>query len=197
MNARRKEIDWEEVRARLRQGEMALERVSAPDPQKVEAVYRRRAAQLAGRPARAGAVSPPLSVLAFSLGEERYGIELTALAEVAPFAGCTPLPGASPEALGVVNARGEVRPVVDLARLIGLPEGGASGHVLFLRREGAGLRVGRVEEVRQVRPEELTAPGEGGVDLPIRCVKGLVPKTLILLDIEAILEHPIFREVLA
>ena len=140
----RKEIDWEEVLARLRQGELALERASTPDPQRVEAVYRQRAAQLAGRRAQAGAVSPPLPVLTFYLGEERYGIELTALAEVVPFAGCTPLPGASPGVLGVVNARGEVRPVVDLARLIGLPEGGASGYVLFLRGEGAGLRVGRV-----------------------------------------------------
>ncbi len=51
-------IDWTVVKERLRQSQLALERALTPDPQRIEAIYRERAAQLAGR--RAGPWPAPM-----------------------------------------------------------------------------------------------------------------------------------------
>jgi chemotaxis signal transduction protein len=195
VNTTRRPIDWEGVKKRLRESQLALERALVADPERIEAAYRRRAARLAGRQAQAGAVSAPLSVLVFSLGAERCALELTAIREVFPFSGCAPVPRAPEALLGVVNLRGEIRPMADLARLLDLPAGqeDAPGHVLLLRRGGqpVGLRVGRVEGVRQVSPG--ATPGEEGAGWHARYVRGVTPDMLRILDPEAILSHPIFR----
>jgi purine-binding chemotaxis protein CheW len=119
------------------------------------------------------------------LGEERYGIETKDLAEVAPFAGCTPVPGSPPQFLGVVQLRGELRPVASLCRLIGVEESGdpASSVVLFLRRSGGqiGLRVDGVEDLLEIRQEGLVPAAEG------KYLKGLIGK-LMLLDVDAVVK---------
>ena len=61
-----------------------------------------------------------MHAIVLSLGEDRYGIELTDVREVVPEPFLTPLPGAPPAVLGVVNLRGEVVPVLDTAALLGL-----------------------------------------------------------------------------
>ncbi|MBI2504468.1 MAG: purine-binding chemotaxis protein CheW [Candidatus Latescibacteria bacterium] len=195
MNTEGKRIDWAEIKNRLKQGQLA--QGLGVDRQKVEAIFRQRAERLATRKALPGAVSGGLSVLTFYLGQECYAIELAELAEVLPFAGCAPLPGAPPELLGVVNLRGEFRPVVDLAVLLGLPVTEAdAGQVLLLRPLGAGLRVGRVDQVREISPEELILPGGESAALPTRYVQGLVPGALALLSAEMILSHPLLKETL-
>lgn len=198
MNTERKRIDWAAIKNRLKQGQLA--QGLGADRQKVEAIFRRRAEQLAKRKAVLGTASREIPVLTFYLGPECYGIELVELAEVFPFANCAPLPGAPPELVGVINRRGELRPVVDLAVLLGLSRGveEGAGHVLLLRRHplGAGLRVDRVDQVRAISPEELILPGGESAPLPTRYVKGLIPGALSLLSAEMILSHPLFKETL-
>ena len=62
-----------------------------------------------------------MQVIVLPIGEGRYGIELTDVREVVPDPRLTPVPGAPPAVLGVVNLRGEVVPVLDTAQLLGLP----------------------------------------------------------------------------
>jgi chemotaxis protein histidine kinase CheA len=57
--------------------------------------------------------------LLLPVGAERYAVELTAVREVLVAPAPTPLPGAPPTVLGVVNLRGEVVPVLDTAALLG------------------------------------------------------------------------------
>src|SRR5437868_115370 len=104
------------------------------DQRAIDAVYQRRARQMARR-ADAETVSQTLPVLIFALGEERYAIELSALAEVLPLRGCTSVPGAPSAVLGVMNVRGEIRPVADLRRILELPPGGdlVAAYVVMLR----------------------------------------------------------------
>lgn len=199
MSAKRGSIDWQGVRTRLRESEGALERALLPDPARIKAVYRQRATQVAGRPAQAGPTRATVPVLVFSLGTERYSLALADLAEVLPFSACTPLPGAPPELLGVINLRGEIRSVVSLARILELPQGedGASGYIVLLRDQGhgVGLKVDRVEQIQLVAPEELASAGENGPTLPARYVKRVTRDGLILLSIEEILLHPFLKEV--
>ncbi len=184
-------IDWEQARTRLRMSESALEDALAESPGRIEAAYRQRAVRLAKRQVERGPVSAGLPVLVFRLGQERYAVELKEVAEVLSFARCTPAPGAPAEFLGVINLRGELRAVLNLGRvLVSSESGGESGFVLVLRRPGqaVGLKVDLIEELREIRPEELTLPTQGNYG------KGLVGGTLMLLDVEKVLAQVFSKE---
>jgi chemotaxis signal transduction protein len=181
----RTSIDWERVRTRLKASERALEEALAESPARIDAAYRQRAVRLAKGQAGYGPVSAGLPVLAFLLAQERYAIELHEVAEVLPFAHCTPAPGSPPQFRGVINLRGELRAVLDLGTLMALPENGArdTGFVLMLRRQGReiGLKVDSIEELREIRPEELSIPAQGNY------VKGIASGALMLLSVDAVL----------
>jgi chemotaxis signal transduction protein len=136
-------------------------------------------------------VTAGLPALVFRLGTERYAVELKDVAEVLPFTRCTSVPGAPAEFLGVINLRGELRAVLDLGRVLVSAESGNldSGFVLVLRRpsQGIGLKVDVIDELREIQREELM-PAQGG------CFKGLVGGTLILLDVEKVLEKALPKE---
>lgn len=189
-------IDWEAVRKRLKESSGGLEGGQVLEPRRIEEAYRRRAAEL-GRANAPAASARAAEILTFTLGPERYGLELSAVGEVIPFAGCAPLPGAPPEILGVVNRRGEILLVADLARRLGLPHqsSAAEGIVIIMRQaEGrAGFRVDRVEAIRRSAPEELVKPDRaGGGKGPVR---GLTPDGVILLEARELLRASCLKEV--
>lgn len=178
-------IDWEQVRARLRASEQALDEALSESPARIEAAYRKRAIRLATVPAASKPVSAGRPAIVFRLAEERYAIELSEVSEVLAYARCTPAPESPPEVLGVINLRGELRAVLDLGRLLGLSSerDGDGGFVLFLRRPGQelGVRVDRIEQLIEIRPEELAPPSRQ------KYLKGLVSGTLMLLNVDAVL----------
>ena len=172
-------IDWNEVRSRLVRSEAALQVALSDNPERMKAVFRRRAIQLEAEPAQARLASQTIPTLIFGLGRERYAIPLKDLAEVLPFKGCTEVPGASAQFLGVINLRGEIRPVIDLSRVLCGNASTDSGAILILRRS-VGLKVDRAEELRHIRSDEVTPP------VPGQCVRPFVSGTLALLDVETL-----------
>lgn len=176
-------IDWDLVRSRLRSSERALEEALAETPDRIATAYRERAIRLAKVPG--GPVSAGSASLIFRLARERYAIELTEVSETLPFLRCVRVPGSPPQFPGVLNLRGELRAVLDLAALLGLSENGNrdSGFVLMLRRPGReiGLKVDSIDEVRDIRPEEWSASVKGSY------VKGIASGGLMLLNVEAVL----------
>jgi purine-binding chemotaxis protein CheW len=99
----------------------------------------------------------------FRVAGERYALPLDAVREVVlpqpPFAR---VPRASEAVRGVMNLRGRVVAVVDLAPLVGLapqPLAAAQGHVLVLDRDKRtlGLLIGAVLGVEALEPPEGTA----------------------------------------
>src|SRR5258708_33487519 len=114
-------IGWEQAKARLRKSQLALEKALTPGPARTEAIFRARAAQLAGRGARADTGPAVLRVLTFAVGKERYGVVFADVVELLPFARCTPIPGAPAALLGVINVHGEIQSVMDLGRLMEIP----------------------------------------------------------------------------
>lgn len=151
--------------------------------QTIDEVYGRRARQLAVRQ-KSRRESTTLPVLVVGLGTERYAIELSALAEVLPYRDCTAVPGAPSTLLGVINVRGEIRCVADLARILDLQQrdARADGYVVMLRQQHVGLRVDSIDEVRQIDPSQLV-PAGGAEPIPgSRVVKALTADTVILID---------------
>ena len=189
---KRAAVDWDLARSRLRSSERALEEALAESPERIEAAYRQRAVRLAKVQGENGPISAGLPVLVFRLARERYAIELEEVSEALPFPLCTRAPGSPPQFRGVINLRGELRAVLDLGRLLALPENSHrdSGFVLMLRRpvREIGLKVDGIEELREIRPEELSAPAQAGY------VKGIASGALMLLDVEAVLAAVFSKE---
>lgn len=188
MSEPKKAIDWQGVRERLRESQFALDTALEHDPHQVAAAYRDRAARLALRPVPAGSAAAGTPALVFRLGAERYAIPLQDLAGVLPDPKCALVPGAPPQLAGVINLRGEIRPVWDLARLLDLPEAGngASRFVVLLRQGGreTGLQVERLEQIRVVKAEEWEHPGER-----FPYLQGVTSDTLMILNTEALLQE--------
>src|ERR1035438_6423033 len=187
---KRTRIDWDLVRSRLQSSERALEEAMTESPARIDAAYRQRAARLAKRRVEQAPHAATLTVLVFRLGLDRYAIEIKEVAEALRLERCAPVPGSLPLFAGVINLRGELRAVVDLARLLALPggadpgnKGDDSGFVLLLRRHGQeiGLKVDRIEDLREIGPEDLSLPSQG------KYVTGLAPGTLMLLSLDAVL----------
>jgi purine-binding chemotaxis protein CheW len=182
---KRAAVDWDLARSRLRSSERALEEALAESPERIAAAYRQRARRLASAQGEPVPLSAGLPALVFRLARERYAIDLAEVSEALPFARCARAPGSPPLFRGLMNLRGELRPVLDLAALLAISENGDrdSGFVLMLRRPGReiGLKVDAIEELRELRPAKLSAPAQGSY------VKGIASGALMLLDVEGVL----------
>lgn len=80
-----------------------------------------------------------MQALLLSVGADRYALALTDVCEVVRAPEITPLPGAPAAALGVMNLRGDVVPVLDVAALLGTGSGGADAPFAAVAGTDAGL----------------------------------------------------------
>ncbi len=186
-------IQWDEVKKRVQANEDSLRRVLSDSPERIKTVFRQRAAKLASEHAERRSVARGIPVMIVRVAgpegsQERYAIELKELAEVLPFQGYTQIPGAPRQFAGVINLRGDLRPVIDLAWVLsesaaidsGSDSGIDSGAVLVLRQPAA-LKVDAVEDLREIAFGELAPPVEG------HYVQALRSGMLGLLHIETML----------
>lgn len=165
----------------------------------LDEVFRLRAAELAVRRDQAREDAGTLHVLAFALGGERYALALSDLAGVFPLGRVTSVPGAPAELLGVINHRGRVCCLLDLARLLGLPlsgEDAGPAYVLLLRRPApareVGLKVGAIDRLLRVGPDAgAEPPSSEGPAAPY--LRALTAARLHLLSAEALLCHPLLN----
>ena len=80
------------------------------------------------------------------LAGEAYAMPVEHVLEAADLGYVRAVPGARPELLGVKSVRGQILPVVDLARMLGVPRTGPPGRLLVA--EALGFRVGfAIDEV--------------------------------------------------
>lgn len=191
MNQQALHIDWANVRARLQEGDKALQEADSVAASRMQSVFRERAIQLAGVSREGVAEGCPM--LIFSLGEQRYAVELRLVAEVVHLPRCTPVPGGPPALLGVINHRGEAKSVMDLGWILNqLPSSSPTeGFFLLLHEADRQLRVrvDAADEVRRMDLEKLASPPAFSAGPAARFVKGVHPDGTIVLSVEAILDN--------
>jgi purine-binding chemotaxis protein CheW len=104
-----------------------------------------------------------LDLVLFSLARVTYALELTHLRHVFPLVELALLPGAKPPLIGVTAWRGELVRVLDLTRILDVPQGGPTdrGRVLVLGNDGGvfALLADRVVDVKEVPQKQLTPSG--------------------------------------
>jgi purine-binding chemotaxis protein CheW len=97
-----------------------------------------RAVALARRGVAAAESDAGVDHLVCACGSERYGLPVTAVAQILPMRPCTPMPGAVPALVGLVALSGRIVGVLSLARALGRPDPApdpeaAAGHLVVLR----------------------------------------------------------------
>lgn len=111
-------------------------------------------------------------LLLVTSGAATYALDADCVREITAMLPTVRIPGAGPEVRGLINLRGQLLPIVDLAvKLGGALSQGDMVEVVVLAVEGRnfGLLVEEVREVISIDPEEargsklLKAQGPGGL----------------------------------
>lgn len=196
MKTQNKRLDWAQVSQKLQQLHLSAD----PVPQAkehMEAVFRERAARLALRRVLPDTAAT-FAALVFTLGKEHYAIELRDLTEVLPFRGCTPVPRMPQELAGVLSLRGAIRPIVDVARVMGLPiaKDRDPGWLLVLRRGSLeiGLLVDQVVNVRPFRSDDTVDPAHDGTHSAGSYLKAVTVDNVMLISTEKLLSLSFIKE---
>jgi purine-binding chemotaxis protein CheW len=129
-------------------------------------------------------------LVAFTLGDEEYGIPITLVQEIIRHTPPRPIPGSAAHVEGVINLRGRIIPVVDLKRRFGIsgePSGDAKIVIVELDETTVGIIVDEVKEVITIDSEqtEPAPPGAASASADyIDSVAKLEGRLLVILDLE-------------
>lgn len=154
--------------------------------------------QAGGRQLAAGAAAEPQQYLTFMLGGEVFAIGILAIKEIIEYGGLTPVPMMPSTIRGVINLRGAVVPVMDLAARFGRPSSEPSKRTCIVivelraqeEQQVIGVIVDSVNAVQEIGPADIEpAPGFGMRIAPhfIAGMGKVNGKFVILLDIEQVL----------
>src|SRR5438876_7368047 len=104
-----------------------------------------------------------VQVVGFRVGNETYGVRISAVREIVRVPEITSVPNA-PEAIeGVINLRGKIIPVTDLRKRFGRAEARPDKKnrilVVELGDKLLGLIVNSASEVLKIPPSEIETPG--------------------------------------
>lgn len=101
-------------------------------------------------------------IVVFTLGEAAYAVGIEAVKEVVNWSRPTRVPEAPPMVEGVIDLRGDVVPVIDLAKRLKVERHRAPAEARIMVLELAGKQIGlvvdEVTEVLKIRPEQFSPP---------------------------------------
>ena len=133
-------------------------------------------------------------LVAFQLGEETYGVDISQVEEIIRLQPITKVPGAPDFVEGVINLRGRVIPVIDLRKRFHLPPREETKNtrivVVEVPPNTVGMIVDAVDEVLRISEEKIEAPSLIISSIDTEYIKGvgkLENKLLILLDLSKVL----------
>ncbi|WNG16972.1 chemotaxis protein CheW [Cystobacter fuscus] len=143
-------------------------------------------------------VTRPAQYLGFSLAGETYAIELLRIREIIEHVPITRVPGMPSAVLGVINLRGRVVPVVDLAVKMGLGPRPITRWTCFVvveammdgERTTLGLLADSVSEVLDLAPDDVEPPPAFGTRAPVDYLRGMgrqEQRFILLLDLDRML----------
>lgn len=155
-------------------------------------------------PETAGGVPPiapsggDLQCLSFLFHDEAYALPLLRVREIVRFSACTRVPRVRPHVRGVVNLRGTVVPVVDLAVWLGQSETVVTSRTCLLVVEATGeaetaalgLVIDGVDQVLDLRSDALEPPPSFGTLMPPEFIAGMTKsrdRFVYLLDMDRLL----------
>ena len=134
--------------------------------------------------------------LSFVLAGEEYAVEILRVKEIIEYDNLTRVPGMPPAVRGVINLRGRVVPVVDVALAFGMPQSAITPRSCIVMveiggDEGAvvmGIITDAVSEVLDLSSDQIQPPPSFGTSVGAEYLDGMAEsvgkKFVMLLNID-------------
>ncbi|PWW00063.1 purine-binding chemotaxis protein CheW [Hoeflea marina] len=134
-----------------------------------------------------------LEIISFHLGEQVFCVNIMSVREIRGWAPSTMLPHSPPHVLGVINLRGSVIPVIDMAIRLGLPAIKPTERSAIIVTNIAGKLVGllveNVSDMITVKGEDLQPAPEVMPTAERGLTKAIIPvadQMICYLDLDAL-----------
>ncbi|MEO1657494.1 MAG: chemotaxis protein CheW [Pseudomonadota bacterium] len=122
----------------------------------------------------------PIEVISFRVHEDEYCVNIMAVREIRGWSPATKLPHAPEYVRGVINLRGAVLPIIDLANRLGfdLTEPNERHVIIVTQIEGQlfGLLVDAVSDIMTVTQDDLQPTPNIGSDAARAFVKNVIAR---------------------
>ncbi|AJE46898.1 chemotaxis protein CheW [Celeribacter indicus] len=138
--------------------------------------------------------STSVELLSFRVGGQDYSVDIMSVREIRGSAKATTLPRSPSFIKGVINLRGTVLPIIDLAARLGLQTGENSARnviiVVDLGGRTVGLMVDAVSDILAIPTDDMQPPPDLAADQTRTFVSALTivdGRMIRILDLEAVM----------
>lgn len=136
-------------------------------------------------------------LVVFKIGDEEFGVDISQVREIVRLIEVTYMPKAPAFIEGVVNLRGQIVAVIDLAKRLGIsskPRGDTTRIIVIeIGENTVGMVVDSVSEVLRMSSEDIEeVPSLIETEVPEHYIRGvgkLKDRLLVLLDLSRVLSH--------
>lgn len=142
--------------------------------------------------------SVPAELLTFRIGDQEYSLDIMCVREIRGWTKATPLPHAPRHMKGVINLRGTVLPVMDLAERLGMTtrEHTDRNVIIVVKHKDSmtGLLVDAVSDIIALTDDDLRPPPEMAGSSSAGVIKALTlidERMIRVLDLSSILEFEV------
>jgi len=139
------------------------------------------------------ATNTSLELLTFRVADQEYSLDIMSVREIRGWTRTTPMPHAPDYMRGVINLRGTVLPVMDLARRLNLPSRETTDRnviiVVVINDTLTGLLVDAVSDIVAMTDDDLQPPPELSSDPQMAVVRALTvidDRMIRVLDLAAV-----------
>jgi two-component system, chemotaxis family, chemotaxis protein CheV len=133
-----------------------------------------------------------LEIVEFSIGKNKFGINVIKVKEIINPVAVTQIPHSHPNVEGIIELRGEVLPVVDIAAALGFPKSESPQQDKFIvaefNKQKVVFHVQTVTQIHRISWNQIEKPSEmyQGADSQVIGVIKLHGEMILLLDFEKI-----------
>lgn len=129
-------------------------------------------------------------LIAFRIGAQEFCVDVMSIREIRGWTAATPLPQSPTFVCGVINLRGTVLPIVDLAARLGFPPAEPTArHAIIVTQIGdqvVGLLVEGVSDIFTVADDNIQPTPDVASETARRLVRGIIPLDSRLISVIAI-----------
>lgn len=137
----------------------------------------------------------------FYVGDILLGIDIRHVQEINRQLEVTRVPHAPAEVRGVINLRGDVATVIDLRRILDLPQATVTREsrnlIVHIDGESIGLLVDRISDILTIHEDQIEPPPATVSGIDGRLLQGvhtMKSSIVVLLDVESVFSDAAWRE---
>lgn len=119
----------------------------------------------------------PRELIAFRVGDQQFCVDIMAVREIRGWAAATPLPHAPSFVRGVINLRGAVLPIIDMAARLGIAAAATERQVIIvvaIEQQLIGLLVDAVSDIIAITEDAMQPTPDVSCETTRAFVKALV-----------------------